>query len=56
MRREIALRSRFPDLMWGEDYNFALAVLPHLQAEEWSGDEPLYFYHYISRKPFDSEA
>ena len=56
MRREIALRSRFADLMWGEDYNFALAVLPHLQTEEWSGDEPLYFYHYISRKPFDSEA
>lgn len=56
MRRDIALRSRFPDLMWGEDYSFALGVLPHLQTEEWSGDEPLYFYEYRSRKPFDSEA
>lgn len=56
MRRGIAVRSRFPDLMWGEDYNFALGVLPHLHTEEWSGDEPLYFYEYRSRKPFDSEA
>ena len=56
MRREIALRSRFPDLMWGEDYNFALGVLPHLHTEEWSGDDPLYFYDYYSRKPFDSGA
>jgi glycosyltransferase involved in cell wall biosynthesis len=56
MRRDIAVRSRFPDLMWGEDYNFALGVLPHLHTEEWSGDEPLYFYEYRSRKPFDSEA
>jgi hypothetical protein len=24
--------------------------LPHLKAEEWSGEEPLYFYKYISKK------
>jgi hypothetical protein len=53
LKREIAVRSRFPDLMWGEDYNFALGILPHLKTEEWSGDEPLYFYHYRSRKEFD---
>ena len=56
MQREIAVRSRFPELMWGEDYNFALGVLPHLHTEEWSGDEPLYFYNYRSRKEFDSQA
>jgi hypothetical protein len=53
MRRELALRSRFPDKSWGEDYNFALGVLPHLQREEWAGDEPLYFYDYRSGKPTD---
>lgn len=50
MRRELALRSRFPDLMWAEDYNFALGVLKHLKTEEWSGDAPIYFYEYISKK------
>jgi glycosyltransferase involved in cell wall biosynthesis len=53
MRRELALRSRFPDKSWGEDYNFALGVLPHLQREEWAGDDPLYFYDYRSGKPTD---
>ncbi|MBU3720736.1 MAG: glycosyltransferase family 2 protein [Burkholderiaceae bacterium] len=50
MRRELALRSRFSDKMWGEDYDFALGVLPHLRTEEWSGDEPVYFYDYVSKK------
>jgi hypothetical protein len=50
LKREIAVRSRFPDLMWGEDYSFALGLLTNLQTEEWSGDEPLYFYNYVSKK------
>lgn len=50
MLRKIAVLSRFPDLMWGEDYNFAMGLLPHLKTEEWSGDEPLYFYEYVSKK------
>jgi glycosyltransferase involved in cell wall biosynthesis len=50
MRRELALRARFPDLMWAEDYNWALGVLEHLQTEEWPGAEPLYFYEYVSGK------
>jgi hypothetical protein len=50
LRRTIALQSRFPDLMWGEDFRFALGILPHLKTEEWSGDEPVYFYDYVSKK------
>jgi hypothetical protein len=50
MRRELAQRARFPDLMWGEDYAWALGVLEHLRSEAWSGDEPLYFYEYRSGK------
>jgi glycosyltransferase involved in cell wall biosynthesis len=49
IKREVALQSRFPDMMWGEDYNYALGLLPHLQTEEWSGDEPIYFYNYVSK-------
>lgn len=59
IRRELAVQSRFPDLMWGEDYSFALGVLPRLKIEEWSGDEPLYFYEYRSKKddpPIPSQA
>jgi hypothetical protein len=50
LRRSLATRSRFPDLMWGEDYNYALGLLPHLKTEVWAGDEPLYFYNYVSKK------
>jgi glycosyltransferase involved in cell wall biosynthesis len=56
LRRTVALRGRFLSLMWGEDYDYAVGILPHLQTEEWSGDEPIYFYEYWSGKPFDSEA
>jgi len=52
LRRAVALQSRFPDIMWGEDYNYAQGLLQHLKSEEWSGDEPLYFYRYRS-KPND---
>jgi hypothetical protein len=50
LRRELALRARFPDLMWGEDFNFAQGLLQHLKTEEWSGDKPIYFYDYVSKK------
>ncbi len=49
LRRDMALKSRFPDMMWGEDYNYALGLLPHLQTEEWSGDETIYFYSYVTK-------
>jgi glycosyltransferase involved in cell wall biosynthesis len=53
MRRELALRARFPDMSWGEDYRFALGVLPHLHTEAWAGPEPIYFYDYRTGKPTD---
>jgi glycosyltransferase involved in cell wall biosynthesis len=62
VKRQVALKSRFPDMMWGEDYNYALGLLPHLQTEEWSGNEPIYFYNYVSKHydpawlAFDSRA
>lgn len=59
MRREIALKSRFSDKMWGEDYDFAIGLLPHIVTEAWAGDEPLYFYEYVSKKadpPIPSQA
>jgi glycosyltransferase involved in cell wall biosynthesis len=56
LRRTVALQTRFLSRSFGEDYDYALGLLPHLQTEEWSGDEPLYFYEYWSGKPFDSEA
>jgi glycosyltransferase involved in cell wall biosynthesis len=61
LRRDMALKSRFPDMMWGEDYNYALGLLPHLQTEQWSGEEPIYFYNYVSKhydpawRGFDSQ-
>jgi glycosyltransferase involved in cell wall biosynthesis len=50
LRREIAIKSRFSDKNWGEDYDFALGLLPRLATEEWSGDEPIYFYDYLTSK------
>jgi glycosyltransferase involved in cell wall biosynthesis len=52
LKRDVARQSRFPDLMWGEDYRYALGLLQHIKTEEWSGDEPIYFYRYRS-KPTD---
>ena len=57
LKRTIAIESRFPDLMWGEDFSFALGLLSRLHIEEWSGDEAIYFYNYVSKKgdpTFDS--
>lgn len=52
-RRDLCLRSEFPDIMWGEDYIYAVRLLRHLQVEEWAGDEPVYFYDYVL-KPGDA--
>ena len=51
-RRELCLRSRFPDISWGEDFVYAMHLLRHLETEEWAGDEPVYFYDYVE-KPGD---
>lgn len=49
-RRDLCLRSEFPDLMWDEDYSYAIKLLRHLEIEQWSGDEPIYFYNYVVKE------
>jgi hypothetical protein len=57
IRRELAILPRFPAVMWGEDFAWAMGILPHLQTEAWGGDDPLYFYEYRSGKgPGGSEV
>ena len=49
-RRDLCLRSEFPDLMWNEDYTYAVRLLRHLETEQWSGNEPIYFYNYVLKE------
>lgn len=49
IRREIALKARFGNKDYGEDYNFALGVLPYLKTEAVAADHPLYLYDYRSK-------
>lgn len=49
MRREIALKSRFGDKEYGEDYNFALGVLRYLKTEAVASEHPIYLYDYRSK-------
>ena len=51
IRRDIAASIEWPAKSWGEDYAFAMAVLPKLQTEEWLGPDPLYNYMFVSGKP-----
>jgi hypothetical protein len=50
IRRDIATEIPFPAQNWGEDYAFAMAILPSLQVEEWCGDQPIYNYMWVSGK------
>lgn len=50
MRRSIAASVPFPDMNWGEDVSWARKIEPHLHQEAWPGDDPLYFYDYITNK------
>jgi hypothetical protein len=50
MKSEIAKMVHYPDVSWGEDYAFALGVLPFLQTEVWLGEGWHYHYRYNSNK------
>lgn len=50
IRRDLCILRRFSDKRWGEDYDFAMGILPVLQTETWSGDDPIYFYDYRTKK------
>jgi hypothetical protein len=50
-RTALAQRVPWRDVSWGEDYHYALALLPYLHTEVWTGDAPLYFYRHTTAKP-----
>ena len=49
VRREIAQAVGFPDKSFGEDYDYSMGILPHLQHESFI-EEDLYHYRFISNK------
>lgn len=51
IRRDIAAAVPFPAKNWGEDYAFAMDILPRLHVEEWCGPAAIYNYMFVSGKP-----
>lgn len=49
-RRELAIKAGFPSKSFGEDHDFSKALKPLLKSEASTGDEPLYFYWFRSKK------
>lgn len=45
VKRELALLAMFPEISFGEDYEYSMRLLPLLTSEE-KITEPLYFYRY----------
>lgn len=45
IRRELALQAGFPDISFGEDFEFSQRVLPLLKTEAIIS-EPMYYYNY----------
>lgn len=43
VRRELALKVRFPDITVGEDHQYSERLFPHLKSEVYL-PEPIYFY------------
>lgn len=48
VRRELALLAGFPEISFGEDYAYSMALLPHLKSEVLI-DDPLYHYIYQNK-------
>lgn len=48
VRRELALLAGFPEISFGEDYAYSMALLPHLKSEVLI-NEPLYHYIYLTK-------
>jgi hypothetical protein len=49
IRRELAIKATFGIKDYGEDYNFAMGVLPYLKCEAAASEHPLYLYEYRSK-------
>lgn len=50
VRRELALKVGFPSKNFGEDADYSMRLRELLKTEASTGDEPLYFYWYRSKK------
>ena len=48
VRRDIALKVKFPKIMIGEDYEYSMGILPHLK-REFLIDKELYHYKYVTK-------
>lgn len=49
VKRELALKVKFPEISMGEDKSYSQQLLQYLKTEEYI-EEPIYFYDFISRK------
>ena len=49
VKRELALKVRFPEINHGEDHDYSKAIHPHLKTEEYI-ESPIYYYLYRSNK------
>lgn len=49
IRREHALKAMFPEIPFGEDYGFSMAVLPYLKTETII-EQPIYHYDFYEQK------
>ena len=50
VRRELALKAGFPPISRSEDFEYSRRLLPYLKKEVYAGDDPLYYYWYITGK------
>lgn len=48
VRRELALKVGFPEIAFGEDYQYSMALLPLLNTETII-EEPIYKYIYVNK-------
>lgn len=49
VKREHALKTKFPEISMGEDKDYSSRILPHLETEEYV-TEPIYYYLFRSNK------
>lgn len=49
IKRELALKAMFPEIRFGEDFEFSMRVLPYLKTEVQI-IQPIYHYKYVNNK------
>ena len=48
VKRTIAMEVKFPEIEFGEDYEYSMGILPHLKKEIFI-DEQLYHYKFVAK-------